>query len=41
MRDLYPGLALTSWREGLIQWSGRLQPTDQSDQYLVAIDYRL
>jgi hypothetical protein len=41
MRDLYPAFTLTSWHAGLIQWSGRLQPTDQSDQYLVAIEYRL
>lgn len=41
MRDLYPDFTLTSWRAGLIRWSGRLQPTDQSDQYLVAMEYRL
>src|SRR5688572_6200832 len=41
MRDLYPGFTLTSWHAGLIQWSGRLRPTDQSDQYLVTIEYRL
>jgi len=41
MGDLYPDFALTSWHSGLIRWSGILQPTDQSDQYLVAIEYRL
>jgi hypothetical protein len=41
MRNLYPELALTSWHEGLVQWLGQLQPTDHSDQYFVAIEYRL
>jgi hypothetical protein len=41
MRSLYPNLALTSWHAGRTRWSGELQPTDMSDRYLVAIDYRL
>jgi hypothetical protein len=41
MRNLYPKLRITSWHAGLIRWSGEVQPTDLSDHYLVAIEYRL
>lgn len=41
MSNLFPNLAQTSWRSGLIRWSGELRPTDMSHPYLVAIEYRL
>jgi hypothetical protein len=41
MRDLYPNLAMTSWRSSVVQWTGALRPTDLSDVYHVSIEYRL
>jgi hypothetical protein len=40
MRRLFPGFAV-SWRDGVVRWRGRIEPTPLSESYLVQIAYRL
>jgi hypothetical protein len=41
MQELHPNLPMVSWHGGVVQWAGELQPTDLSEFYRVAIQYRL
>jgi hypothetical protein len=36
-----PSLPMTSWRSGVVQWTGELQPADMTERYRVEIRYRL